>query len=163
MLLDQHFPPMPVNASSLLSKPFYCGEQNMFSFAANLYTLLYLRLTNQRDMHLERQAFKYLNLGYQRQLTYQNDDGSFQVFRWHSQPSVWLTAFCARVFHKATFQEWEQFCTSTLPSFKRPLLGFWTGSHLRVPFMRHRSMRMIAKCLSCPRGQKTLYDFATCL
>ncbi|KAH7984189.1 hypothetical protein HPB52_017848 [Rhipicephalus sanguineus] len=103
------FPTMPVNASSLLSKPFYCGEQNMFSFAANLYTLLYLRLTNQRDMHLERQAFKYLNLGYQRQLTYQNDDGSFQVFRWHSQPSVWLTAFCARVFHKATFQEWEQF------------------------------------------------------
>lgn len=103
------FPTMPVNATSLLSKPFYCGEQNMFSFAANLYTLLYLRLTNQRDMHLERQAFKYLNLGYQRQLTYQNEDGSFQVFRWHSQPSVWLTAFCARVFHKATFQEWEHF------------------------------------------------------
>nr|QOJ54018.1 macroglobulin complement-related 2 [Ixodes ricinus] len=103
------FPTMPVNATSLLSKPFYCGEQNMFSFAANLYTLLYLRLTNQRDVSIEKQAFKYLNLGYQRQLSYQNDDGSFSVFRWHSQPSVWLTSFCARVFHKATFQEWEHF------------------------------------------------------
>ncbi|EEC09566.1 hypothetical protein IscW_ISCW007141 [Ixodes scapularis] len=57
------FPTMPVNATSLLSKPFYCGEQNMFSFAANLYTLLYLRLTNQRDVSIEKQAFKYLNLG----------------------------------------------------------------------------------------------------
>ncbi|KAG0416492.1 hypothetical protein HPB47_006391 [Ixodes persulcatus] len=103
------FPTMPVNATSLLSKPFYCGEQNMFSFAANLYTLLYLRLTNQRDVSIEKQAFKYLNLEYQRQLSYQNDDGSFSVFRWHSQPSVWLTSFCARVFHKATFQEWEHF------------------------------------------------------
>ncbi|XP_064466508.1 CD109 antigen-like [Ornithodoros turicata] len=103
------FPTMPVNATSLLHKPIYCAEQNMFGFGANLYTLFYLRLTNQRNIAIEKQAFKYLNIAYQRQLTYQNSDGSFSAFRWHSRPSVWLTAFCARVFSKATFQEWEHF------------------------------------------------------
>lgn len=103
------FPTMPVNSSSLLHKPMYCAEQNMFGFAANLYTLFYFRIINQRDIATEKQAFKYLNLAYERQLTYQNSDGSFSAFRWHSRPSVWLTAFCARVLHKATFQEWEHF------------------------------------------------------
>nr|XP_042903885.1 CD109 antigen isoform X1 [Parasteatoda tepidariorum]XP_042903886.1 CD109 antigen isoform X2 [Parasteatoda tepidariorum]XP_042903887.1 CD109 antigen isoform X3 [Parasteatoda tepidariorum] len=103
------FPTMPVNASTLLRKPFWCGEQTMFNFAANLYNLLYLRLTGQRQPDIEKQAFKYLNMGYQRQLSYQLSDGSFIPFRWNSRPSVWLTAFCARIFHKATFQEWEHF------------------------------------------------------
>ncbi|XP_035209732.1 CD109 antigen-like, partial [Stegodyphus dumicola] len=103
------FATMPVNASTLLRKPSWCGEQNMFNFAANLYTLLYLRLTGQRQPDIEKQAFKHLNIGYQRQLSYQQKDGSFTPFRWNSKPSVWLTAFCARIFHKATFQEWENF------------------------------------------------------
>ncbi|GFS99779.1 CD109 antigen [Nephila pilipes] len=103
------FATMPVNASTLLRKPSWCGEQNMFNFAANLYTLLYLRLTGQRQPDIEKQAFRHLNIGYQRQLSYQLDDGSFVPFRWKSRPSVWVTAFCARIFHKATFQEWENF------------------------------------------------------
>lgn len=41
--------------------------------------------------------------------SYQNRDGSFGLFRWSLRPSVWLTAFCARILHKATFQEWENF------------------------------------------------------
>ncbi|XP_054723175.1 CD109 antigen-like [Uloborus diversus] len=103
------FATMPVNASSLLRKPSWCGEQNMFDFAANLYTLLYLRLTGQRQPDIEKQAFTHLNIGYQRQLSYQLEDGSFSPFRWNPAPSVWLTAFCAKIFHKATFQEWENF------------------------------------------------------
>ncbi|KAF8787021.1 CD109 antigen-like [Argiope bruennichi] len=103
------FATMPVNASTLLRKPSWCGEQNMYNFAANLYTLLYLRLTGQRQSEIEKQAFRHLNIGYQRQLSYQLDDGSFVPFRYKSRPSVWLTAFCARIFHKATFQEWENF------------------------------------------------------
>lgn len=54
---------MPVNASSLLRKPSWCGEQNMFNFAANLYTLFYLRMTGQRQPDIEKQAFKHLNIG----------------------------------------------------------------------------------------------------
>lgn len=57
------FPTMPVNSTSLLKLPAWCGEQNMFNFAANLYTLIYLRLTGQKKTDLEKQAFKYLNIG----------------------------------------------------------------------------------------------------
>lgn len=103
------FPTMPLNATSLLRKPFDCGEQNMFNFAVNMYTLLYLRLTGQRKPAIERRAFKYLNVQYQKILSYKNADGSFRAFRWDNRPSVWLTAFCARILHRATFQEWENF------------------------------------------------------
>ncbi|XP_055936007.1 CD109 antigen-like isoform X2 [Argiope bruennichi] len=103
------FPSMPVGTESLLKLPGWCGEQAMFNFAANLYTLLYLRLSGQRMPALEKEAFQHLRIGYQRQLSYQLSDGSFSPFRWDTPPSVWLTAFCVRVFHQATFQEWESF------------------------------------------------------
>ncbi|GIX92091.1 CD109 antigen [Caerostris darwini] len=99
----------PSDTESMLGKPGWCGEQNMFDFAANLYTLLHLRLTGQRKPSLEKDAFALLRASYQRQLSYQLRDGSFTAFRWDSPPSVWLTAFCARVLHQATFQEWESF------------------------------------------------------
>lgn len=54
---------MPVSTESLLNKPDWCGEQNMFNFAANLYTLLYLRLSGQRKLDIEKEAFKHLNTG----------------------------------------------------------------------------------------------------
>lgn len=103
------FPTIPVNATYLLKKPFWCGEQNMFNFAANLYMIRYLRLIGQRKPYIEKKAFHFLNIGYQRQLSYQNDDGSFSLFKWKSKGSVWLTAFCARIFYNAAFQEWENF------------------------------------------------------
>lgn len=104
------FPTIPMNASSLLRKPFDCGEQNMFNFAINMYTLFYMRMTGQRSSAVEKEAFKYLNIQYQRQLSYQNEDGSFRAFRWKEKSdSVWLTAFSARILYKATFQEWENF------------------------------------------------------
>ena len=117
------FPTIPVNASSLLRKPFGCGEQNMFNFAANMYTLLYLRLTGQRSAAIEKTAFKYLNIQYQRQLSFQNPDGAFRAFRFNQRPSVWLTAFCARILHKATFQEWESFLFID-PSIINKAIGF---------------------------------------
>ncbi|XP_053203111.1 CD109 antigen-like isoform X2 [Panonychus citri] len=103
------FPSMPLTTENLLRKPYGCAEQNMYNFAANMYTLLYLRLTGQKSTELEKQAFRYLNIQYQRQLSYQNEDGSFRAFRFDDKPSVWLTAFCVRIFHKATFQEWESY------------------------------------------------------
>ncbi|CAL1294220.1 unnamed protein product [Larinioides sclopetarius] len=103
------FPKIPLDTESMLKKPDWCGEQNMFNFAANLYSLLYLRLTGQNDVQVERDAFRHLRTGYQRQLSYQLSDGSFSVFRWDAAPSVWLTAFCTRVFHQAIVREWEPF------------------------------------------------------
>jgi CD109 antigen len=106
------FPTMPVNASSLLYLPMDSAEQNMFSFAANLYTIMYMRFINQRNKQLEKEAFTHLNIGYQKQLSYLMPDGSFSLFRsdWNqSASSVWLTAYCARVFQEASFYEWENF------------------------------------------------------
>lgn len=53
----------------------------MFSFAANLYTAIYMRYANQRDRLLEKQSFYHLNIGYQRMLSFMNKDGSFSLFR----------------------------------------------------------------------------------
>jgi CD109 antigen len=106
------FPTMPVNATSLLYLPMDSAEQNMFSFAANIYTIMYMRLINQRNRNTEKEAFKHINIGYQRQMSYLMPDGSFSLFRsdWNqSASSVWLTAYCARTFQDANFYEWENF------------------------------------------------------
>lgn len=106
------FPTMPVNASSLLNLPMDSAEQNMFSFAANMYTTKFMRGIGQRNLTMERESFYYMNIGYQRQLSFANPDGSFSFFRtdWNqSAPSVWLTAFCARIFQEASFYEWENY------------------------------------------------------
>lgn len=106
------FPTMPVNATSLLGLPMDSAEQNMFSFAANMYTTLYMRLVNQRNITQEKDSFYYMNIGYQRQLSFMMQDGSFSLFRsdWNqSASSVWLTAYCARIFQEARFYEWENY------------------------------------------------------
>ncbi|XP_076370636.1 CD109 antigen-like isoform X2 [Tachypleus tridentatus] len=99
---------VPINTTTLLQTPCDGGEQNMFNFAVNLYTLLYLRQTGQKTPEIEKKSLHYLNLGYQHQLSYQNDDGSFGMFQ-NSKSSVWLTAFCVQVFHKASLDEWTNF------------------------------------------------------
>ncbi|XP_012233435.2 CD109 antigen [Linepithema humile] len=111
-VVGPNFPTMPVNATSLINLPMDCAEQNMFSFAANMYNTLFMRQINQRNRTQERESFYYMNIGYQRQLSFMNPDGSFSFFRtdWNqSSPSVWLTAFCARIFQEASFYEWENY------------------------------------------------------
>lgn len=103
------FATMPVDANTTLHLPSDCGEQNMFNFAMNLMLISYLRQTGQETPELKRDAFKHLNLLYQRQLSFRNKDGSFRVFESSSEPSVWLTAFVARYLHQATAQEWENY------------------------------------------------------
>ncbi|KAL1110500.1 hypothetical protein AAG570_008028 [Ranatra chinensis] len=106
------FPTIPTNATSLLNLPMDGAEPTMFSFAVNVYTTMYMRLINQRNHTQEKLSFHYMNIGYQRILSFMNDDGSFSLFRsdWnHSSPSVWLTAYCARVLQEATFYEWENY------------------------------------------------------
>ena len=53
-----------------------------------------------------------MNIGYQRQLSFQHRDGAFSYFRadWdYSSKSVWLTAFCARILAEANFNECENY------------------------------------------------------
>nr|CAD7430447.1 unnamed protein product [Timema monikensis] len=142
------FPTMPVNATSLLSLPMDCAEQTMFSFATNLYTVLYMRLVNQRNSSQEKQAFYYMNIGYQRSLSYFNPDGSFSLFRsdWNqSASSVWLTSFCVQTLQQASFYEWENFIyidPDVIASAVKWLLRHQTpdGSFYEVTWLPDRKM-----------------------
>ncbi|XP_021250335.1 alpha-2-macroglobulin-like protein 1 isoform X2 [Numida meleagris] len=91
------------NLDQLLEMPFGCGEQNMVQFAPNIFILQYLKKTKQLDPEIEDTALYFLRTGYQRQLLYKHDDGSYSAFgKSDTQGNTWLTAFVARSFGQAS-------------------------------------------------------------
>ncbi|XP_072538734.1 alpha-2-macroglobulin-like protein 1 [Salminus brasiliensis] len=90
------------NLQSLLAMPYGCGEQNMLLFAPNIYVLLYLESSGQLTPEIRSKAITFLVSGYQRELTYKHDDGSYSAFGM-SDPSgnTWLTAFVMKSFGSA--------------------------------------------------------------
>ncbi|XP_064026995.1 alpha-2-macroglobulin-like protein 1 [Pogoniulus pusillus] len=91
------------NLDQLLQMPFGCGEQNMVQFAPNIFILQYLNKTKQLDAEIEDRALEFLRKGYQRQLLYRHDDGSYSAFgKADNQSNTWLTAFVARSFGQAS-------------------------------------------------------------
>ncbi|XP_067824744.1 C3 and PZP-like alpha-2-macroglobulin domain-containing protein 8 [Heptranchias perlo] len=87
------------NLDNLLRLPFGCGEQNMIHFAPNVFVLKYLQKTKQLCSEVESEATDYLVQGYQRQLTYKREDGSYSAFgERDSSGSMWLTAFVLKSF-----------------------------------------------------------------
>ncbi|EMP24064.1 C3 and PZP-like alpha-2-macroglobulin domain-containing protein 8 [Chelonia mydas] len=87
------------NLDNLLRLPFGCGEQNMIHFAPNVFVLKYLQKTKQLSPEVESEATDYLVQGYQRQLTYKRQDGSYSAFgERDSSGSMWLTAFVLKSF-----------------------------------------------------------------
>lgn len=91
------------NLNNLIRMPHGCGEQNMLNFVPNIVVLNYLNKTNQLTAEIEEKAIKYLQVGFQRELTYRHIDGSFSAFG-HSDASgsTWLTAFVVRSLRQAT-------------------------------------------------------------
>ncbi|XP_067663894.1 CD109 antigen-like isoform X3 [Haliotis asinina] len=87
---------------SLLRMPTGCGEQTMLGLAPDVFITNYLTATNQLTGDIEDKAIKFMESGYQRELTYQHKDGSFSAFG-DSDPSgsMWLTAFVVKTFHQA--------------------------------------------------------------
>jgi CD109 antigen len=87
---------------NLLQMPYGCGEQNMLTFAPDVYVLKYLQITGQDGGSIAKDAREYIGAGYQRELTFQRLDGSFSAFG-NSDPagSVWLSAFVIKCFHEA--------------------------------------------------------------
>ncbi|XP_050465402.1 thioester-containing protein 1 allele S3-like isoform X2 [Cataglyphis hispanica] len=90
------------NLANLIKMPFGCGEQNMLNFVPNIVVLNYLKNTNQLTQAVQSKALKYLDKGYQQELTYRHTDGSFSAFGM-SDPSgsTWLTAFVVKSFKQA--------------------------------------------------------------
>ncbi|KAJ1122249.1 hypothetical protein NDU88_000748 [Pleurodeles waltl] len=89
------------NIDRLLTMPYGCGEQNMAKFAPNIYIMQYLRKTNQMTPEIKEKAVEYLKSGYQRQLNYKHDDGSYSAFGKSDQEgNTWLTSFVMKSFGK---------------------------------------------------------------
>uniref|UniRef100_A0A8D8UYD5 TEP1-F n=1 Tax=Cacopsylla melanoneura TaxID=428564 RepID=A0A8D8UYD5_9HEMI len=90
------------NLANLIKMPFGCGEQNMLNFVPNIVVLEYLKNTHQLTDAIESRASRYLETGYQQELTYRRPDGSFSAFgTTDANGSTWLTAFVAKSFRQA--------------------------------------------------------------
>jgi CD109 antigen len=86
----------------LLQMPYGCGEQNMLLLAPDIFVARYLKETGQLKPEVMAKAEKLMITGYQRELTYRRDDGSFSAFGDSDQVgSLWLTAFVLKTFSQA--------------------------------------------------------------
>ncbi|KAM9316600.1 CD109 antigen-like [Gastrophryne carolinensis] len=87
---------------SLIQMPCGCGEQNMIFLAPNIYVLEYLQATNQANEYITARAIENMQQGYQNELYYRRNDGSFSAFgNWDQSGSTWLSAFVFRCFLQA--------------------------------------------------------------
>ncbi|XP_041317826.1 LOW QUALITY PROTEIN: alpha-2-macroglobulin-like protein 1 [Pyrgilauda ruficollis] len=90
------------NLDRLLAMPYGCGEQNMVHFAPNIYIQQYLEKTGQLLPDIRAKAQGFLQSGYQRELLYKHDDGSYSAFgKSDSTGNTWLTAFVLKSFGQA--------------------------------------------------------------
>ena len=64
----------------LIRMPYGCGEQNMVTFVPNIVALKYLACTGQVNPELRNNAIRFMEAGYQRELTYKHIDGSYSAF-----------------------------------------------------------------------------------
>jgi len=90
---------MTLNFSKL---PYGCGEQNMLNFVPNIVVLNYLSTLDKLEEPTKERLIGYLENGYQRELLFRHNDGSFSAFGKSDQSgSTWLTAFVAKSFWDA--------------------------------------------------------------
>uniref|UniRef100_A0A8W7PEI2 TEP1-F n=1 Tax=Anopheles coluzzii TaxID=1518534 RepID=A0A8W7PEI2_ANOCL len=90
------------NLDSLIRMPFGCGEQNMLNFVPCIVVLDYLKACKRLTVEIESKAKRCMEIGYQRELTYKHQDGSFSAFGESDKSgSTWLTAFVAKSFQQA--------------------------------------------------------------
>uniref|UniRef100_UPI0037E797A1 complement C3-like n=1 Tax=Semicossyphus pulcher TaxID=241346 RepID=UPI0037E797A1 len=88
---------------TLIQQPGGCGEQNMASMTLPVIATIYLDKTNQWEtVGFEKRdiALQHIRTGYQNELAYRKDDGSFAVYP-NRMSSTWLTAYVAKVFAMA--------------------------------------------------------------
>ncbi|XP_015775743.1 PREDICTED: C3 and PZP-like alpha-2-macroglobulin domain-containing protein 8 [Acropora digitifera] len=91
-----------LKVDSLLRLPYGCGEQNMVNFAPSIYIMKYLSSVEQLSESIENKAKNIMRTGYQRELTYKRNDGSYSAFgKKDSEGNMWLTAFVLRSFAQA--------------------------------------------------------------
>ncbi|XP_055892053.1 C3 and PZP-like alpha-2-macroglobulin domain-containing protein 8 isoform X3 [Biomphalaria glabrata] len=98
-----------LNAENILWRPYGGGEMIVFNFAYNLYSLKFMKYSQQLDDAQLSKSLQEMNIAFQRILSYMNaTDGSFKMFRDDPKPSLWLSAFVVKIVKEATFGEWER-------------------------------------------------------
>ncbi|BFZ02236.1 hypothetical protein BsWGS_05276 [Bradybaena similaris] len=94
--------PVLTNLNNLVRMPTGCGEQNMIGFVPNIFVLKYLTSIGKVTKDIQDNAVKYMEIGYQRELTFRHKDGSYSAFGENDpKGSVWLTAFVVKSFAQA--------------------------------------------------------------
>ncbi|CAL8107505.1 unnamed protein product [Calicophoron daubneyi] len=148
---DEVLGPALTNLDRLVRLPIGCGEQNMVLAAPNVYVLDYLRTvpsSNERQTNkLIRAARSHIVSGYERQLKYRHDDGSYSAFgKSDKQGSTWLTAFVLRVFARAHKVDsslnigWKQLFNETI-EYLRSRQDSSTGCFMEMGRVLHSGMQ----------------------
>ena len=85
-------------------------EFHAFNLAANSWQLHYYRLTNQltENWELAKRVFERMNVEYTAVMRRFSSEGWVSIWD-ASKPSVWLTAWCIRIFQSVSFQDWEDY------------------------------------------------------
>uniref|UniRef100_A0A1A9W1S6 TEP1-F n=1 Tax=Glossina brevipalpis TaxID=37001 RepID=A0A1A9W1S6_9MUSC len=66
--------------NELVRKPYGCGEQNMVNFVPNILVLRYLEAMSIDMPGVVNKAKDFLEIGYQRELTYKHKNGAYSAF-----------------------------------------------------------------------------------
>lgn len=82
------FPEIPVNIGNLIGKPGKGTADRIFDLAVNVWSLHYLRLTNQLDSSTAKQVFVELNKIFAQIMKRFRPEGYFKMWNL-SSPSVW--------------------------------------------------------------------------
>ena len=91
------------NINKFVQIPMGCGEQNLLLLAPNVYVAEYLNSANKLTSALKTELSNNIIMGYSRELTYFHPSGGVSAFGTQSDKSasLWLTAFCSKVFASA--------------------------------------------------------------
>uniref|UniRef100_A0A0P5QML6 Macroglobulin complement-related protein n=1 Tax=Daphnia magna TaxID=35525 RepID=A0A0P5QML6_9CRUS len=100
------FPSTPVTTESFLSRSLRGTEANLFNLATTLWSLHYLRLTNQLQSDVLYSGLNDMNVQMAELMRLYHHDGSFRAHT-NSKPNVWVTAWVVRILGQSQFQDWE--------------------------------------------------------
>lgn len=92
--------PVMSNLDHLVRAPYGCGEQNMINFVPNIVVVRYMKAVHQEDPEIVNKAIKYMQSGYQRELTYRLlDRNNKKEARHHHQLFHYLLALGGQITH----------------------------------------------------------------
>ncbi|KAK3096606.1 hypothetical protein FSP39_001625 [Pinctada imbricata] len=170
------------NLQDLLRMPYGCGEQNMASFAPNIFALQYLNNTNQQTKSVVEEAKRYMRVGYQRQLKYRHPDGSYSAWggSGDTSGSMWLTAFVIKCLGQSRpyIEIDEKDLNKSIAWFKRrqletgcfPKIGYTHSYYLKGGFADRSNEAVMTSFVliammeaGVPRDDQVVLDGIRCL